>query len=82
MNFIKIGCCLLALLLGILRAYWFCCFVFAFSLGAVECVIFESVPQQQIEHQQQGKQFDHFPIHPIILKSNTLFTLYVCIADL
>ena len=52
--------------------------LFAFSLGADECVDNESVPLQQTEHHQQGKQFDH--TIPIIFKSNTLFTncMYAC----
>ena len=57
-------------------------FVFALLLGAVECVNFESDPQQQIEHLQSGKQFDH--INPITFKFSILFStyMYMCIATL
>ena len=43
----------------------FCRFVFALSLGAVECDSNESVPQQQIEQLHQGKQkaFDYYEIY-------------------
>ena len=60
----------------------FCRFVFALSLGAVECDSHESDPQQQIEHLQSGKQFDH--VNPINLKSIILLSTYIytCIATL
>ena len=45
---------------------------FRFSLGADDCVDNQSDPQQHLEHNQQGKQFDH--VNPIIFKSNILFT--------
>ena len=40
--------------------------VFAFSLGFDICGNPESDPPQQLEQQQQGKQFDHIPLYPII----------------
>ena len=50
----------------------------ALSLGFDICGDPECDPPQNSEHKHQGKQFDHFPLHPIISKSNTLFYLYVC----
>ena len=56
--------------------------VFALLLGAVECDSNVSDPQQQIEHRQSGKQFDH--VNPINLKSIILLSTYtyMCIATL
>ena len=50
-------------------------FFLLLSLGAEEPIVNQRSPQQQIDQQQQGKQFDHGLSY--ILKSNTLFTL-VC----
>ena len=52
----------------------------ALSLGFDICGNPECDPQQPLEQQQQGKQFDHIPFNPITLKSNISFNLYVCIA--
>ena len=59
----------------VFESFWFSSFLsvlFAFSLGADECVDNQSDPQQHFEQQQQGKQFDH--VNPIIFKSNILFS--------
>ena len=54
----------------------------ALALGFDICGDPANDPPQKIEQYQQGKQFDHIPFNPITLKSNTLFNLYVCTADL
>ena len=48
------------------------------ALGFDICGDPESDPHQQIEQIQPGKQFDHIHLIPLLLKSNILFNLYVC----
>ena len=51
-------------------------FGFALALGFDICGNPENDPPQQLEQQQQGKQFDH--VNPITFKSNILFSI-ICI---
>ena len=53
-------------------------FFLAFPLGFDICGDPESDPPQQIDQQQQGKQFDHFHHCPITLKLNISLYFYVC----
>ena len=60
---------------GVIRSYW----IFSvLSIGTDDFVESESDPLQQISELQQGKQFDHIHLIPLLLKSNILFNLYVC----
>ena len=51
-----------------------------FRLGADDIIEGENIPQQPLEHNQQGKQFDHS--NPIIFKFIFVYNLYVCMAIL
>ena len=77
-NFIAFRAVLLVRLLVAVCAYLLSRLFFALRLGAVECLDNVSDPLQQISELQQGKQFDHIHLIPLLLKSNILFNLYVC----
>ena len=49
-----------------------------FPIGADECVDPVNDPLQHSEQPQQGKQFDHIPLIPLLSKSNILFNLNAC----
>ena len=72
-EYLEFVCC--AVFVVFRRSYRF---FIAFPLGFDICGDSVSDPQQQIDQQQQGKQFDHFHHCPITLKLNISFYFYVC----